>query len=161
MRVSRGKLIFDAVIGVVVLALFVNMLIECGRSETVVCERETGRPRCTVVAGRLASSTTTVYDDVVGVRAVEHENVRGQTWYDIALKDRAGREHAVADSIDPDDAKRVETWFVEREPRVEVAREAYSDRLLIASVILGAGLLLLAWSVISRLREPRAEGTAE
>ena len=47
--------------------------------EKIVCERATGRPRCTVEVNGLVSSETTAYDDLTGVRAIEHET--RDVWY--------------------------------------------------------------------------------
>jgi hypothetical protein len=154
-REAPVKLIIDAVFGVGLVVLFVYLVFDWARHETIRCDRVTGRPRCTVEVKGLTSSTTTVYDDLVGVRMIEHETRRGGFWYELGLKDSAGEEHAVADSIEPEDAKRVENWFVNREKKVEVARQGYGDGLLILLLFNAAAIIFMAWVTVSEYRDWR------
>ncbi len=149
------RMVVNALSAIALLVLFVVLIFKWCREERIVCERATGRPRCTVEVNGLASSDTTVYDDLTGVRAIEHET-RG-VWYMLGLRDRAGRETEVVE-LPEEDAQRAETWFVEREQRVEIAVNHQTIGMLFGLVV---GLLVFAlnvWGFQSDWRARRARG---
>ncbi len=155
MAVSRGKLIFDAAFTLGFLVFFAILCVDCARRETVTCDRSLGKPRCIVEFKGLLSSSFTTYDDLTGVRVIDNETRRGGHWYEIALKDREGHEHLVADSIDPEEAKRVEAWFADGTRDVKAVRESYSDTLLILGAFLAAVSVFLLWALVSNWRDWR------
>ncbi len=143
---------FELLIGLVFLGGFLYFVFELGTRETLICERDTGRPRCTAELDELLYSNITVYDDVIGVRVVVIRN----RFYQVAVKVRSGREDEVISKISEEEARRAESWFANGEARVVIVREAHRKAVLIMLGVLGLGLLVISWLVVRRWRSARA-----
>jgi hypothetical protein len=78
-----------------------------------------------VVDELLVDPITEVYEDPQRIRVLEHTR-KGNKYDGVGLQDR-GREHEVVTNLSEPEAQRAETWFVERQPHVEVVRGGYRE----------------------------------